>query len=203
MYQKRTDIDVVSCVRNGQRAASAIEGTAVRKQYVQYVQETKPARRPATSRAEIIDFRGAAGYTIPEPVGSSYAGNRRARSRRRSRSTSRRAREVSMMKHSAMMLLAGLLLGILMTLAAGMITRASSVSVPPAYKYYDTISVQYGETTDDIISRYMDPLHYETREAFTEELCSINGLETDFAGNPLIHPGIRLIVPYYSEEILN
>ena len=63
------------------------------------------------------------------------------------------------------------------------------------YKYYASVEVQPGDTLWDLAADYMDE-HYETREAYIEEVRELNSL-----GNiNNIVTGQYLILPYYSTE---
>ena len=63
-------------------------------------------------------------------------------------------------------------------------------------KYYTGVIVKSGDTLWTIADNYIDYEQYRSKQAYIDEVCSINNLyeESD------IHPGQRLIVPYFSEE---
>ena len=203
MVQKSTGIDIMGCVQNAYGVSEDICGTAVRRPSYgtgSGRRASSAAKRRSSSRAEILDFRHAAGYVIPDDEVRRYREEARRRqaaaNRRKVKSRRRRFRR------SVTMLVIGLVIGMLMTMGIGMITRASAAELPPAFKYYDNIVVQYGDSAEEIIARYMDPDHYASEEIYIEELCRINQMETGSDGMPLIHPGTHIVVPYYSEEVL-
>lgn len=64
------------------------------------------------------------------------------------------------------------------------------------YKYFTSVSVNYGETLWIIAEKYADN-HYKNIEAYISELMKINNLSSDE-----IKAGQYLIVPYYSSEFI-
>jgi len=66
------------------------------------------------------------------------------------------------------------------------------------FKYYDHISISYGETLWDIADCYMDYQNYKNKKEYIEEVKHINHLDAD--GN--IKAGQYLIVPYYSSDFV-
>lgn len=66
-------------------------------------------------------------------------------------------------------------------------TNASNAST----KYYTCISVEEGDTLWDIAGEYMTE-EYESRQAYIDEVISINNMNTD-----VIVEGTNLLVPYY------
>lgn len=63
------------------------------------------------------------------------------------------------------------------------------------YKYYKSIEVHPGDTLYDYSIEYGD--HFESREKFIKEVCSINYINADD-----IKSGMNLIIPYYSTEYI-
>lgn len=72
-----------------------------------------------------------------------------------------------------------------------------STSANDGFKYYTSVTVEAGESLWDISSTYMDE-HYDSRDSYIAEVCSINHL--DESGS--IRAGQTLIVPYYSSEYI-
>lgn len=62
------------------------------------------------------------------------------------------------------------------------------------YKYYTSITIEYGDTLWSIANQYMDKEHY-TRTSYISEIKSINHIKDDY-----IQEGKLLILPYYSNE---
>lgn len=63
------------------------------------------------------------------------------------------------------------------------------------FKYYTDITVEAGESLWEIADEYMD-VHYDSRESYIAEVCSINHLSDEND----ITAGQILIVPYFSSE---
>lgn len=95
----------------------------------------------------------------------------------------------------------GVLLAVMITVFAGIGSRADMREIPKAYKYYDTITVGNYENLLDIVERYDNRDYYETQTDYLKELCRINNLEYSTSEYPDVSPGTHLIVPYYSEEL--
>lgn len=72
-----------------------------------------------------------------------------------------------------------------------------NTSASDGFKYYTDVTVKAGESLWDISSVYMDD-HYDSRESYIEEVCSINHLDEDGS----VQAGQLLIVPYYSSEYI-
>ncbi len=77
--------------------------------------------------------------------------------------------------------------------------RTEAASEHTAYKYYNSIVVQYGEHFSDIAEKYYDSRYYDSLDAYTRELCSINNIGY-YRAEESVRPGNRLIVAYYAEE---
>ena len=66
------------------------------------------------------------------------------------------------------------------------------------FKYYTSITIQYGETLWDIADDYIDYNQYKYKSVYIAEVQSINHLDNDTQ----IRAGQSLIVPYYSSEFV-
>lgn len=66
------------------------------------------------------------------------------------------------------------------------------------FKYYRNICVEQGETLTSIAKTYADKDHYETLDHYIQEVVYINHLQDADS----ICAGYYLIVPYYSNELL-
>ncbi len=66
------------------------------------------------------------------------------------------------------------------------------------FKYYTSITVAYGDTLWDIAEQYIDYEQYEDRNAYIEEVRSINHLNVEAD----IKAGQHLVVPYYSSDFV-
>lgn len=124
-----------------------------------------------------------------------HEARRRAVSRKKA--ARRRARKVQLLRTA----LAAFIIMSVIFCAGGIASRAKSKDVPEAYKYYDTITVDYQENLLDIVQRYDDRNFYKTQNDYLEELCRINNLKYDKSSYPVVTPGTHLVVPYYSTEL--
>jgi LysM repeat protein len=79
-----------------------------------------------------------------------------------------------------------------------LITSANSGAEEIALKYYTGITVKSGDTLWNLADAYIDYTQYKDKEAYINEVCSINNLSETAE----IRAGQRLIVPYYSEEFV-
>lgn len=73
---------------------------------------------------------------------------------------------------------------------------AINSSANDGFKYYTSVTVEAGESLWDLAGEYMDGVHYDSRESYIAEVCSINHLADENA----ITAGQMLILPYYSPE---
>lgn len=74
--------------------------------------------------------------------------------------------------------------------------RAINSNASDGFKYYTGVTVEAGESLWDLAEEYMDGVHYDSRESYIAEVCSINHL----ADEDDITAGQLLILPYYSQE---
>lgn len=65
-------------------------------------------------------------------------------------------------------------------------------------KYYTGVIVKSGDSIWTLADQYIDYSQYRDKEAYIEEVCSINRLEEPAA----TRAGQRLIFPYYSDEFI-
>lgn len=69
-------------------------------------------------------------------------------------------------------------------------------SANDGFKYYTIVTVEAGESLWVLAEEYVDGVHYDSRESYIAEVCSINHLADENA----ITAGQMLILPYYSQE---
>lgn len=74
--------------------------------------------------------------------------------------------------------------------------KAISSNANDGFKYYTGVTVKVGESLWDLAGEYMDDVHYDSRESYIAEVCSINHLTDENA----ITAGQLLIFPYYSQD---
>ena len=180
MSKSYTGIDVIACVQGN---------TARSFDFMGYNEGSAKEHRDCV----VYNFRR-------ETIGSSNSdGNETTRRRAiaRKKAARARARKVRILRTAlAAFILISVVFGI-----GGIASRAKSKDVPEAYKYYDTITVDYQENLLDIVQRYDDRNFYKTQNDYLEELCRINNLKYDKSSYPVVTPGTHLVVPYYSTEL--
>lgn len=80
----------------------------------------------------------------------------------------------------------------------GLMTRASSTGKQEKYKYYDTVTIGYGEDLTAIVDTYCDYGEYESSDAYIREICEINSLPYQKGAVPDLKAGTKIVIPYYS-----
>lgn len=83
-----------------------------------------------------------------------------------------------------------------MILVCSVSYSAISSNANDGFKYYTSVTVEAGESLWELAGEYVDGVHYESRESYIAEVCSINHL----ADENSITAGQMLIIPYYSPE---
>lgn len=96
----------------------------------------------------------------------------------------------------------GMLLGILIGcfLAFGLSSHAQADGDALKVKYYKSVVVTGERGVDDLAAEYADPQYYSGREAYREEVAGINHLSLSCSE---IHPGDRIVIPYYAASRKN
>lgn len=77
------------------------------------------------------------------------------------------------------------------------IMSAAKDDTPITYKYYTQITVEYGESLEDIAMKYMT-VEYSSIDSYIKEVKQMNSIR----GDHKVYPGDYLIVPYYSSDFL-
>ena len=181
MSKTYSGIDVMACVQgNTARSFDSFEGCN--------------AYDTGLDHCVVYDFntRSAAADRV-----NSENTSRKRRAQARKKAARARARKVRLIRT----VLFAFLVMTTMFGIGGIASRAKSKAVPKAYKYYDTITVQYQENMLDIVQRYDDRNYYKTQKDYLEELCMINNLKYDENSYPEVTPGTHLVVPYFSTEL--
>lgn len=179
MSKSYSGIDLIACVQgNTVRTAESYE----------FFERSNLER----STCVVYNFKTTANASRTD---TDDAATRRAVSRKKA--ARRRARKVQLLRTA----LAAFIIMSVIFCAGGIASRAKSKDVPKAYKYYDTITVDYQENLLDIVQRYDDRNFYKTQNDYLEELCRINNLKYDKSSYPVVTPGTHLVVPYYSTEL--
>lgn len=210
-------ISVMACVQNEHTGFCSIYGRESRMQqkYIT-ISRQKGERRAAgkrTASRQVSACPDADSHAEQRTVRTSAEGRavqRKAKSagsadRRNTdgRNTDRRNRQRSSGKSSGKSAIAVRTL-ILVVIFAGMLagfqmmTRASSREKEQTYKYYTTVTIGYGEDLSDIVYRYCDSSEYENADAYVREVCDINSLPYTRGSVPALHPGAKIVIPYFS-----
>ncbi len=77
-----------------------------------------------------------------------------------------------------------------------LLTRAEATASESCHKYYANIEIRRGDTLWRIADDYMDPVHYENRTEYLNEIMELNGMV-----NTRLISGQKIIVPYFSESL--
>lgn len=77
-------------------------------------------------------------------------------------------------------------------------SSAESSGETVALKYYTGITVRSGDSLWNIADEYIDYAQYKDKDAYIEEVCSINSL-SDASD---LRAGQYLVVPYYSSDFV-
>ena len=179
MSKSYSGIDLIACV----------QGNTVR-----IAESCEYFERSNVERSSCVVYNFKAKENAPRADADDSA---RRRTVSRKKASRRRARKVQLLRTA----LAAFIIMSVIFCAGGIASRAKSKDVPEAYKYYDTITVDYQENLLDIVQRYDDRNFYKTQNDYLEELCRINNLKYDKSSYPVVTPGTHLVVPYYSTEL--
>lgn len=115
------------------------------------------------------------------------------------RAYKRRLRKQREIRRKCMMLVMTICLVIVGAVSYHSISSSASTGSDEInFKYYTSITVEYGETLWDIADEYIDYNEYKDKDDYIAEVQSINHLEDK--GN--IRAGQILVVPYYSNEFV-
>ena len=111
----------------------------------------------------------------------------------------RRRRNAEIRRHIFQLIFAVAFICVVILLLNSMVSKAGDTKEEDlAFKYYKNICVEQGETLTSIARRYADEAHYETLDAYIQEVIYMNHLkDADH-----ISAGYYLIIPYYSNELL-
>lgn len=79
----------------------------------------------------------------------------------------------------------------------GFRSNAKDDSVKTSYKYYKSITIDNNDTLWSIAEEYMDEEHYDSINAYINEVKNMNSLTDDE-----IQYGEHLIIPYYDDTFI-
>ncbi len=83
-----------------------------------------------------------------------------------------------------------------MIIGGGFYASSIRSSAGSGFKYYTSVTIEYGETLWSLADAYIDYENYRDKNSYISEVCSINHLDEDGS----LMAGQVLIMPYYSEE---
>lgn len=111
----------------------------------------------------------------------------------------KRRRNAEIRRHMFLLLFAaGFICVIIFSLNSTISEAGEAKEEELSFKYYKNICVESGETLTSIAAVYADEAHYETLDHYIQEVLYINHLQDADS----ICAGYYLIVPYYSNELL-
>lgn len=79
------------------------------------------------------------------------------------------------------------------------VSNAEDKNAVVSYKYFNSITVEEGDTLWSIANTYNDGVHYDSNQDYINEVISINHLSDASE----IQVGYNLIIPYYSTSFVN
>ena len=83
-----------------------------------------------------------------------------------------------------------------MIIGGGFYASSIRSSAGSGFKYYTSVTIEYGETLWSLADEYINYDHYKDKNRYIAEVQSINHLD----GAGTLMAGQTLIVPYYSDE---
>lgn len=111
----------------------------------------------------------------------------------------KRRRNAEIRKHILQLFFAVAFICVVIFGINSMISKAGAAKEEElSFKYYKNICVEEGETLTSIAGIYADDAHYETSDAYVDEVVYMNHLKN--ADD--ICAGMYLIIPYHSHELL-
>lgn len=203
-------ISVMACVQTGQSGVPGIYGRENRMQQKYIVISRQDGRRKASARKSgplRMNMNGSAGNASEQSVPAERIEHKtrafgagpaqindglKSSTGSKTRSKGRRKSAFAVRALVLAVIFSGMLAGF------QMMTRASSREKEQTYKYYTTVTIGYGEDLSDIVYRYCDSSEYENADAYVREVCDINSLPYTRGSVPALHPGAKIVIPYFS-----
>lgn len=113
-------------------------------------------------------------------------------------SDNKKRRKAEIRKHVFQLIFAVIFICAVLFFINSIISKAGDVGEEnTSVKYYKNICVEPGETLTSIAGMYADEAHYETLDAYIQEVMYMNHLKDA----DKITAGYYLIIPYYSSEL--
>ena len=69
---------------------------------------------------------------------------------------------------------------------------------PQRVKFFTTLTVEHGQTMEDIVEMYCDADHYKNADAYISEILKINHIALKTGQDLTVRPGDQLVIPYYA-----
>lgn len=151
---------------------------------------TRQNKRSRTGNACSIKKNVSAAKTVR----TERAGTRtksRAAVRRRARAAAARARR------KALMVLAVMMVMLISCFLLGLKSKPADQG-PQRVKFFTTLTVEHGQTMEDIVEKYCDADHYKNADAYISEILKINHIALKTGQDLTVRPGDQLVIPYYA-----
>ncbi|MBR4207739.1 MAG: LysM peptidoglycan-binding domain-containing protein, partial [Lachnospiraceae bacterium] len=100
-------------------------------------------------------------------------------------------------RHPYLFFIAAVCIVLITAIMAGNRAKAVSPEAEGYYKYYTSVSVEYGDTLEQLAVRYNNR-SIKSDSDYISEICKINSLDN----RDKIKSGESLILPYYSETFI-
>ena len=129
---------------------------------------------------------GRAGGSAPVRARSRAAARRRAR-----------AAAAARFRRKALLVLAVMMVMLVSCFLLGLKAKPKDLG-PQKTKFFTTLTVEYGQTMDDIVEKYCDADHYKNADAYISEVLKINHIALKTGQDMSVRPGDQLVIPYYA-----
>lgn len=138
---------------------------------------------------------GAAVRTVrTDRAGTSAVVRKKSRAAARRRA---RAAAAARFRRKALMVLAVMMVMLISCFLLGLKAKPKDEG-PQKAKFFTTLTVEYGQTMDDIVEKYCDVDHYKNADAYVSEILKINHIALKTGQKMTVRPGDQLVIPYYA-----
>lgn len=120
--------------------------------------------------------------------------------RKRSRTAARRrarAAAAARAKRQALLVLAVMMVMLVSCFLLGLKAKPKDQG-PQKVKFFTTLTVESGQTVDDIVAKYCDADHYKNSDAYISEVLKINHIVLKPGEELTVYPDDQLVIPYYA-----
>lgn len=156
---------------------------------------TGQSKRSRTGKACSIKKNASAAKTVRAERAGTAAGTRtksRAAVRRRAR-----AAAAARARRKALMVLAVMMVMLISCFLLGLKSKPADQG-PQRVKFFTTLTVEHGQTMEDIVEMYCDADHYKNADAYISEILKINHIALKTGQDLTVRPGDQLVIPYYA-----